>query len=112
MTPEQVAGHVMLTDLHNDLHVIGPFILGDGERTAVRIYLDNGYGVSLATDIYGEGYFPSVAPIKKITESGEEFRFAFEVHPDFSTTLDSETDCTSDRVHEILSQLKNLTENT
>ena len=107
MTPEQVVGHVILTGLHNDLHIVGPVVLGDGKRTAVQVYLKNGYGVLLSTSLYGEFDFPFAVPIQKVTESGPGYRFAFGAHPDFSVIF-SENDCTPYRVHQILSHLKSL----
>ena len=105
MTPEQVAGHVMLTDLHNDLVMVGPFVNGD--KSAVQVFLKNGYGISLATSRYGDE-FPIVAPVWEDDTDKFGYRFAWIKHPDFAgmSTPDSERDCTPERAYEILAYFK------
>ena len=102
MEPITVAGHVMLTDLHNDLYMVGPYETGNG--TAVQLYLKNGYGISLATSSYGDT-LPIVAPVRRKEDGTEEFTFAWLAHPDFEL-LDSERGCDVQRAYDILMHLK------
>lgn len=50
MEPIKLAGHVSAGELHNDVYVVGPTQTGYG--TGVRIFLTNGYGISVATSSY------------------------------------------------------------
>lgn len=103
MEPITVAGHVMLTDLHNDLYMVGPYKTGTG--TAVQLYLKNGYGISLTTSEYGDA-FPFVGPIRGSEDGAEDFTFAWLAHPDFTGTQHSERGCDVERAYKILKHLK------
>lgn len=103
MEPIKVAGHVMLTDLHNDLHMVGPYKTGTG--TAVQLYLKNGYGISLATSSYRDT-LPLVCPIRGNEDGTETFTYAWLAHPDFAEIRDSERGCDVERAYEILKHLK------
>ena len=108
MEPMTVAGHVSLTDLNNDLCVVGPYETSKG--TAVQVFLENGYGISLATSLYDGDEFPLVAPVRKNEDGTESFTYAWEAHPDFASGTGvpfSERGCDPERAHQILSYLKN-----
>lgn len=104
MDPVTVAGHVLLTDLHNDLYMVGPYKTGNG--TAVQLFLNNGYGISLGTSHYESDTFPLVAPIRKNEDGTEDFTYAWTAHPDFTAVPCSERGGTVERAHEILTHLK------
>ena len=106
MEPVQVAGHVSLSVLHNDVYMEGVYKSGSG--TAVQVYLRgaNPYGISLVTSDYNGDRLPLVAPIRR--DSSEELGFAYEWdrHPDFVDIRDSERGCTVERAVEILTHLR------
>jgi hypothetical protein len=104
MDPVTVAGHVMLTDLHNDLYMVGPYRTGTG--TAVQLFLNNGYGISLGTSDYAGDTFPLVAPIRKNEDGTEDFTYAWTAHPDFTSVSHSERGGTVERAREILTYLR------
>lgn len=106
MEPAYVAGHVMLTDLHNDVYMEGVYKSGAG--TAVQVFLRNGYGISLATSDYGGDTLPLVAPIVKDPTSETGWTHAWDKHPDFSDIMDSQRGCDVERAREILAHLKGV----
>lgn len=114
MEPIQVAGALMMQYM-NGLSMTGPFKYPGRAGSAVRVWLPNGYGISLGSGYYTQDSFPEVAPIRALDSwdgksaiGDDQWDYAWGDHPDFRDIMDSERCCYPQRAYEILSRLKEL----
>lgn len=110
MKPGKVAGYVMISALHNDLTMYGPY--GRDGSEAVRLFLKNGYGLSLTNGWYETDDYPEAAVIK--AESREHMERDDYTYPavsysgEMAEIRDGERGCDVNRAIEILTHLKGL----
>lgn len=107
MTPETVAGTLM-TEYLNGLTMTGPFRYPGRAGSVVRVWLPNGYGISLGSGYYTEDEYPEVVPARARDLDNDLWDYAWSAHPDFRYSPYADRECTPQRAYEILSHLKNL----
>jgi hypothetical protein len=104
MEPIQVAGALM-TQYMNGLSMTGPFAYPGREGSAVRVWLPNGYGISLGNGYCAMDEYPEVVAIRARDIDNDLWDYAPHACPSLPA---EERGCTPQRAYEILSHLKTL----